>query len=88
MVDSKIELEIKELNSIISNINTISNIDKSEYEKLYMKSKNQLDNYYKNEELDDKSYSICIQILNDIFNYYISGYPSIPDEYLYKYVDL
>lgn len=88
MVDSKIELEIKELNSIISNINTISNIDKSEYEKLYMESKNQLDDYYKNEKLDDKSYSICIQILNDIFSFYISGYPTIPDEYLYKNDDL
>ena len=30
-----------------------------------------------------KSYRICIQILNDIFNFYISGYPNIPDEYLY-----
>lgn len=88
LVDSKIELEKKELNSIISDINTISNIDKSRYEKLYIITKNQLDDYYKNEKLDDKSYSICIQILNDIFNFYISGYPTIPDEYLYKNDDL
>ncbi len=84
LVDSKIELEIKALNSIISDINTISNKDKSEYEKLYIDSKNQLDDYYKNKKLDDKTYNICIQILNDIFNFYISGYPTIPDEYLYK----
>lgn len=83
LVDSKIKLEINEFNNIISNINTISKIDKSEYEKLYIDSKNQLDNYCKNEKLDDKSYNICIQILNDIFNFYISGYPTIPDEYLY-----
>ena len=53
-----------------------------------MSSKNQLDDFYKNEKLDDKSYSICIQILNDIFNFYISGYPTIPEEYLYKNDDL
>lgn len=88
LVESKVNLEIKELNNIISEINTILNIDKSEYEKLYINSKNQLDNYYKNKKLDDKSYNICIQILNDIFNFYISGYPTIPDEYLYKDDDL
>lgn len=88
LVDSKIDLEIKELSKIISDINSISNIDKLAYEKLYINSKNQLDDYYKNEKLDDKSYSICIQILNDIFNFYIGGYPIIPDEYLYKNDDL
>jgi len=88
LVESKVNLEIKELNNIIPEINTISNMDKLEYEKLYINSKNQLDDYYKNEKLDDKSYNICIQILNDIFNFYISGYPTIPDEYLYKNDDL
>lgn len=88
LVDSKIDLEIKELSKFISDISTISNIDKSEYEKIYINYKNQLNNYYNNEKLDDKAYNICIQILNDIFNYYISGYPNIPDEYLYKNDDL
>ena len=41
LVNSKIDLEIKELNYIILDINTISSIDKSEYEKLYINSKNQ-----------------------------------------------
>lgn len=45
--------------------------------------KNQLDNYFKENKLNEKSYNSCIQILNDIFNFYISGYPNIPDEYLY-----
>lgn len=85
LVDSKIDLEIKELSKIISDINSISNIDKSEYEKLYTNLKNQLDEHYKNQKLDEKSYSICIQILNDIFNFYISGYPNIPSEYLNYY---
>ena len=88
LVDSKIDLEIKELSKFISDISTISNIDKSEYEKIYINYKNQLDNYYNNEKIDDKAYNICIKILNDIFNFYISGYPNIPDEYLYKNGDL
>lgn len=85
LVDSKIDLEIKELSKIISDINTISSIDKAEYEKLYINLKNQLDDYYKNQKLDEKSYNICIQILNDIFNFYMNGYPNIPNEYLNYY---
>lgn len=88
LVDSKINLEIKELNKIISDINNIINTDKSEYEKLYTNLKNQLDEYYTNQKMDEKSYNICVQILNDIFNFYINGYPNIPNEYLYKNDDL
>lgn len=84
LVDSKIDLEINELSNIISNIDDIKSIDKEKYENLYYSLKNQLDNHFKNNKLDEKSYNICIQILNDIFNFYISGYPNIPDEYLYN----
>lgn len=82
-IDKKINLEINELSNIISNIDNIKSINDEEYEKLYYNIKNQLDNYLKDNGLDDKSYDICIQIINDIFNFYISGYPNIPDEYLY-----
>ena len=82
-VDSKIELETNELGNIISNIKSIKNINKDEYENLYYNLKTQLDNYFKDNELNEKSYNLCIQILDDIFNFYISGYPNIPDEYLY-----
>ena len=81
-VDYKIELEIHELSNIISNISDIKNTDKTNYENIYYNFKNQLDNHFNNKRLDDKSYNICIQILNDIFNFYISGYPNIPDEYI------
>ena len=84
LVDSKIYLEINELSNIISNIDDIKSIDKEKYENLYYSLKNQLDNHFKNNKLDEKSYNTCIQILNDIFNFYISGYPNIPDEYLYN----
>lgn len=82
-VDSKIELEISELSNIIQSISDIKNTDKTNYENLYYNFKSQLDDCFKEKKLDEKSYGICIQILNDIFNFYISGYPNIPDEYLY-----
>lgn len=82
-VDSKIELEINELSNIIQSISDVKNTDKTNYENLYYNFKSQLDDCFKENKLDEKSYGICIQILNDIFNFYISGYPNIPDEYLY-----
>lgn len=82
-VDSKIELEINELSNIIQSISDIKNTDKTNYENLYYNFKSQLDDCFKENKLDEKSYGICIQILNDIFNFYISGYPNIPDEHLY-----
>lgn len=79
-VDSKIDLEVKELSKIIPSINNINNSNKNEYEALYLNIKKELD--YK--ELDEQSHNIAMIILNDIFNFYISGYPTIPEEYLYK----
>ena len=32
--------------------------------------------------IDNKAFDICIQFMDDIFNYYISGYPDIPIEYV------
>ena len=84
LVDSKINLEIESLSKIIPNINVIKDIDKTKYEEIYFNTKNQLNEHFKNLKLDEKNYNICIGILNNIFNFYISGYPSIPDEYLYK----
>jgi len=83
LADTKIELEINELNNIIPNIDDIKNTNNDEYENLYYDFKNQLDKYHKSKKINEKSYNICIQMLNDIFNFYISGYPIIPEEYLY-----
>lgn len=83
MVDTKINLEIEDLSKLINNVNDIKNINTEEYEKLYYNLKNQLDNYFSYKKIDEKSYNICIQVLNDVFNFFISGYPNIPDEYLY-----
>lgn len=88
LVDSKINLEIKGLTEVVPNINNIKIVDKTKYEEIYLISKKQLDEHFRNSRLDEKAYNICIQILNDIFNFYISGYPTIADEYLYKNDDL
>ena len=53
-VDSKIELEINELSNIIQNISDIKNTDKTNYENLYFNFKNQLDNCFKENKLDEK----------------------------------
>ncbi len=82
LVDKKVNLETKELGNIINNPIEIKNIDKSNYENYYFNIKSNLDNIKNISKLDEKSYDISIQILNDIFNFYMNGYPSIPDEYL------
>ena len=87
LVDNKVNLEIQKINELIPNINNIKSISQNEFEKLYLNFKNQLDNCFKDNSLNEKSYNICIQILNDIFNFYINGYPNIPDEYLYHSED-
>lgn len=83
-VDNMISLEIDRISELTNTIRKIKYIDSNEYENLYNEIKNELNSKYLVQNLiDDKSYGICIQILNDIFNFYISGYPDIPDEYLY-----
>lgn len=84
LVDNKIELEMNKLSELVPSIREIENITDNNYENLYNQIKNQLSNDYLNKNLiDNKSFNICVQIMNDIFNYYISGYPDIPEEYLY-----
>lgn len=85
LVNDKINLEIDKLSELEPSIKKISNFNSNEYEILYNQIKNQLINNYLNRNLiDDKSFNICIQFMNDIFNYYINGYPNIPSEYLYN----
>ena len=84
LVDKKIEREISEISNIFNDIRNIQNIVSDEYEKLYFDSKNKINTEYKNNKINDKAYNLCIQLLNDIFNFYMRGYPNIPDEYLYK----
>jgi len=83
LVDKKIDLEFEKINKLISNITDIKKLDSNSYEQAYFNMKRNLDNNFNDGRLNEKSYNICVQVLNDIFNFYISGYPTIPDEYLY-----
>lgn len=83
LTDDKVELEINKLSELVPMVNDIKNINNKDYEVLYNQVINQLSNNYLNQNLiDDKSFGICKQIINDIFNFYISGYPDIPTEYI------
>ena len=83
LIDSKIEYEmnvIYEYSKLIENIETINS---NKYEELYIQIKREItDNYLDKDVVDKNNMSIIIHILNDIFNYFVSGYPDIPDEYL------
>lgn len=87
-VDKKLNMEIALVSTLFVDIKNIRNISSNEYENLYYNSKNKIDSNYKNFNINEKTYNICVQMLNDIFNFYISGYPNIPDKYLYKNDDL
>lgn len=81
LVDNKIVLEINKISELSNKIENVKNAN--DYETLYNEIKSDLQSRYLNQNLiDDKSLGICMQIINDIFNYYISGYPDIPDEYI------
>lgn len=82
LVDNKIKLEIEKLSELEILINNIKSINYNEYEILYNQIKNNITNNYLNQNLiDDKSFNICIHFMNDIFNFYVSGYPDIPDKF-------
>lgn len=79
LVEDKIDLEISKIFELTSLINNIDKINSNEYEKLYNEIKKELSDKYLNQNLiDDKSFETCMGFVNDIFNYYISGYPDIP----------
>lgn len=78
MIKDKIE---KEINLIIEFSNLILEIKEkksSEYEVLYAQIIAHIKENYLNKNLiNNNEYEICIKILNDIFNFYINGYPNI-----------
>lgn len=84
LVENKIDLEISKIFELTPLINNIDKIDYNEYEKLYNDIKKELSDKYLNQNLiDDKSFETCMRFVNDIFNFFINGYPDIPEEYLY-----
>lgn len=85
LIDTKVEYEMKKLYELTSVIGEIENANGNEYETIYNRIKGELTSNYLNLNLmDDNAFGICIQMLNDIFNYFMSGYIDIPDEYLHS----
>ncbi len=72
------------MNLIYEFDNNIQKIeDTKDYENLYNKIKDDLENKLLNNNLiDDGAFNKLVVMLNDIFNFCVSGYPDIPDEYL------
>lgn len=75
LIDTKINLELDYLTTLLPSINNLKYIDKSKYNEMYLVYKKQIEEI----RLDNKYYDMSINILNDVFNYYINGYPDIPE---------
>ena len=83
MFDKINDMELKFILQLDSSINNIGSIKKSEYESLYNKIKvNLTNNFLEQKIVSEDNFEIVIQILNDIFNFYINGYPNIPNKYI------
>ncbi len=77
--NSKIEYEINRMCNILEEISDVKKIDKSKYQDLYNQLLDQIKvKYLDNNLIDDKIYNYVVQILNDIFNYYLYGNKEIP----------
>lgn len=81
LIEQKIEFQMNLIYEFDNNIQKIE--DTKDYENLYNKIKDDLENKLLNKNLiDDGTFNKLVVMLNDIFNFCVSGYPDIPDEYL------
>ena len=77
--NAKIDYEIKRMSNILEDISNVENIDKDKYQDLYNRLLEQIKvKYLDNNLIDDKINNYVVQILNDIFNYYLYGNKEIP----------
>lgn len=84
LTDNKIDFEMDIFTKMNINIKRIFTLDKSEYGLFFQ----EIANYLQHNLLENIEYNNYLELLNDIFNYYINGYPSIPTEYLYNENDM
>ena len=81
-VENKINLENKLLLQFDGALGNIEGINVEEREALYNKVKVTLtNNYWRKGVITEENFGILIEMLNDIFNYYVNGYPTIPNDY-------
>lgn len=77
--NAKIDYEINRMSNILEDISNVENIDKDKYQDLYNHLLERIkEKYLDNNLIDDKINDYVIQMLNDIFNYYLYGNKEIP----------
>lgn len=78
---SKIDYEINRMSNILDGVTSIESIDKDKYQDLYQDLLQQVKTKYLDHNfIDDKINHYVVQILNDIFNYYLYGNKEVPLE--------
>lgn len=70
-IDNKIDLELNKVSEIYPIILSIKTINKQEYQQLYNQITSQI-------TTNNQEQQITMKLINDIFNYYINGYPNLP----------
>lgn len=71
---SKIDYEISRMGNLLDNVSNIESVTKDKYQDLYNDLLQQVKvKYLDNNLIDDKTHNYIMQILNDIFNYYLYG---------------
>ena len=67
------------MGKLLDNINNVKNIDKDKYQELYKDLLQQVKvKYLDNNLIDNRLNNYVVQILNDIFNYYLYGNKEVP----------
>ena len=74
-----INYELTEISSLLSSISAIKSISKNQYEDLYNKVICELKEQYIDKDLiNSEDSNILLEILNDIFKFYLYGNKEIP----------
>lgn len=71
--NEKIDYELKSVKKIIENIKYITEINKDKYHELYEEIMKKIQEKAASYLIDEKMNKYLIQIVNDIFNYYLYG---------------
>ena len=71
---------MNQLSNWLQGVNGIKNITNDTWRNLYDNLMQQIKEDILNRVLNDKKAGLVVQMLDDIFNYYLYGYPKIPIE--------
>ncbi len=79
LIDKKIELEIDFLSDYVNKLKILKEqvLDKKTLVNLYTQAKEELVNWLNKKAIINKEQNNYLNILNDIFNFFVSGYPLV-----------